>query len=158
MVYGFAECELDDRLYQFRRSGETLKVEPQVFKLLAYLVTHRDRVISREELFEKLWPGQVVSEAALTYCVAKAPKAVQDDGIQQLVIKTQHGHGYRFMAKITEYVNSPPQDRRTISIAEDQVLPVQFVPRTSWSTRRLILIGLLFVFGWITSLFPSQWL
>jgi DNA-binding winged helix-turn-helix (wHTH) protein len=43
MVYGFADFELDDQLYQLRRSGETVKVEPQVFKLLAYLIAHRDR-------------------------------------------------------------------------------------------------------------------
>src|SRR5215510_240879 len=141
MVYRFADFELDDQLYQLRRSGETVKVEPQVFKLLAYLITHRDRVISREELFEKLWPGQVVSEAALTYCVAKARKTVQDDGIQQHIIKTLHGHGYRFIAKITVYVDTPLQENQTISISEDKVLPLQFAPGTYRPTRRLTLIG-----------------
>jgi DNA-binding response OmpR family regulator len=81
MVYAFGEFTLDDQLYQLRRAGEAVKVEPQVFKLLTYLIVHRDRVVSREELFEQLWPGQVVSEAALTYCMAKARKAVHDDGI-----------------------------------------------------------------------------
>jgi DNA-binding winged helix-turn-helix (wHTH) protein len=152
MVYGFADFELDDQLYQLRRSGETVKVEPQVFKLLAYLIVHRNRVISREELFEKLWPGQVVSEAALTYCIAKARKAVQDDGIQQHVINTQHGHGYRFVATITVQVDSSPQNKQSISIAEDRILPVQRVPRTSWSTRRLLFVGLFLVLGWIASL------
>src|SRR5262249_51533164 len=144
--------ELDDQLYQLRWSGETLKVEPQVFKLLAYLIVHRDRVISREELFGNLWPGQVVSEAALTYCIAKARKAVQDDGIQQHIIKTQHSHGYRFIAKVTVYVDSPPQDKQTISIAQDKVSPVHFGPKTYRPTRRMALLGLLLVFGWIASL------
>jgi DNA-binding winged helix-turn-helix (wHTH) protein len=100
MNYTFGDFELDEQVYQLRRSGEALPIEPQVFKLLSYLITHRDRAVSREELFDKLWPGQVVGDAALTYCVAKARKAVQDTGAKQRVIKTVHGHGYRFIAPV----------------------------------------------------------
>lgn len=150
MVYAFGEFELDDQLYQLRRSGQPVKIEPQVFKLLVYLIAHSDRVISREELFEKLWPGQIVSEAALTYCMAKSRKAVQDDGLQQQIIKTQHGHGYRFVAGVTVSVDelSPKKSRP----AADKVLPVQLAPRTYRQGRRLVLISLLFIFGWIASL------
>jgi DNA-binding winged helix-turn-helix (wHTH) protein len=86
MIYTFGECTLDDQLYQLYRAGTVVKVEPKAFDLLAYLIAHRDRAIARDELFEHLWPGQIVSEAALTYSVAKARKAVQDDGITQAII------------------------------------------------------------------------
>ncbi len=150
MVYAFGEFELDDQLYQLRRPGETVKVEPRVFKLLAYLIAHRDRAVSREELFEKLWPGQVGGEAALTYCVAKARKAVLDDGLQQQVIKTQHGHGYRFIAQITMHVDEPFPAK--VAISEDKALPIQLASRTYRQSGRLALVGLLFIFGWLTSL------
>ena len=100
MLYRFADCELDEQLYQLRRCGEVVPLEPQVFRLFAYLLAHRERVVSRDELFEKLWPGQVVGDAALTYCVAKARKAVQDTGTQQRILKTIHGHGYRLIAHV----------------------------------------------------------
>jgi tetratricopeptide (TPR) repeat protein len=75
---------------------------------------------------------------------------VQDDGIQQHIIKTQHGHGYRFIAKITVYVDESSPVKMAIS--EDKVLPLQFAPRTHRQSRRLALVSLLFVFAWITSL------
>jgi DNA-binding winged helix-turn-helix (wHTH) protein len=150
MIYGFGDCELDDQLYQLRRFGENVKVEPQVFLLLTYLIVHRDRVIPREELFEKLWPGQVVTEAALTYCVAKARKAVQDNGTQQRIIKTLHGHGYRFIAQITMRVDEPSPMK--VAISEDKALPIQLASSTYRQSRRLALVSFLLVFGWLTSL------
>ena len=72
MSYVFGDFELDEQTYQLCQSGEIVAIEPQAFNLLAYLIAHRDLAVSREELFDKLWPGQVVGDAALTYCVAKA--------------------------------------------------------------------------------------
>ncbi|HKA52474.1 MAG TPA: winged helix-turn-helix domain-containing protein [Candidatus Binatia bacterium] len=150
MTYVFSEFALDDQLYQLYQAGQPVKIEPQVFKLLAYLIAQRDRVVSREELFEKLWPGQVVSEAALTYCVAKARKAVQDHGTRQRLIKTPHGHGYRFIAQVTVPVDDPSPAK--VVIPEDQGLPIRLASRTDRQGRRLALLGLLFIFGWVTSL------
>jgi DNA-binding winged helix-turn-helix (wHTH) protein len=150
MIYAFGDFTLDDQLYQLRRAGETVKIEPQVFKLLADLIAHRDRVVSREELFEKLWPGQVVGEAALTYCVAKARKAVQDHGAHQHIIKTLHGHGYRFIAQVTVPVDDSSPAK--VAIPEAKAFPIQLASRTYRQSRRLALIGLFFIFAWITSL------
>lgn len=149
MTYVFGEFVLDDQLYQLYQAGQPVKIEPQVFKLLTYLIAHRDRVISREELFEKLWPGQVVSEAALTYCVAKARKAVQDHGAQQHLIKTLHGLGYRFIAQITVPVDEPSPVK--VAISEDKTFPIRLAPTTFRQSQRLTLVVLLFVCGWIMS-------
>jgi len=66
MSYVFGNFELDEQTYQLCQSREIVAIEPQAFKLLAYLIAHRDRAVSREELFDKLWAGQVVGDAALT--------------------------------------------------------------------------------------------
>src|SRR5262249_4427631 len=101
MLYRFHDCELDDSLYQLRRSGRPISIEPKVFDVLAYLLHSRDHVVTKDELLEKLWPGQVVSETALTRCIVAARKAVGDDGTKQEVIETQHGRGYRFVATVS---------------------------------------------------------
>src|SRR5712692_5992660 len=98
----FDDFELDERLGELRQAGQPLEVEPKVFDVLSYLIRHRARVVPRDELLKHLWPGQVVIEAALTRCVAEIRKAVHDDGVQQQVIKTQRGRGYRFVAAVTE--------------------------------------------------------
>lgn len=104
MIYVFGDCELDGRLYELRCAGKVVEFEPKVFDLLAYLLRHRDRVVSKDELIEKVWPKQVISESTLTHCLAVARKAVGDDGVRQQVIKTQHGRGYRFVAMVTERI------------------------------------------------------
>lgn len=101
MRYTFGDYELDEQLYQLRRTGELVEIEPKVFDLLVYLIEHHDRVVSKDELLDKLWPDQVVSETALTQCIMAARKAVGDDGARQHTIKTQHGRGYRFVAPVT---------------------------------------------------------
>src|SRR2546426_12550627 len=102
MLYRFDECELDDRLYQLRRKGERIEIEPKAFDLLVYLFHRREQVVAKDELLDKVWPGKVVSEAALTRCMARAREAVGDDGEKQQIIKTQHGRGYRFVTAVIE--------------------------------------------------------
>ena len=101
MLYAFVDYELDAARCALRRAGETVAVEPKVFKVLAYLLAHRDRVVTKNELLECFWPGTFMSESALTRCLTKARQAVRDDRVNQRVIKTVRGHGYRFVAAVT---------------------------------------------------------
>ena len=100
MIYSFGSIELDLAKVELRDNGEPRPVEPQVFALIAYLAEHRDRMVSREELFEKLWEGKVVSDSALSSRIKSARRAVGDDGRAQAVIKTVHGKGLRFVADV----------------------------------------------------------
>ncbi len=59
-IYRFAGLELDTSRFQVRRAGKVLAVQPQVFDVLHYLVANHDRVVSKEELFAKVWRGRVV--------------------------------------------------------------------------------------------------
>ncbi|MGE0825213.1 MAG: transcriptional regulator, partial [Candidatus Binatia bacterium] len=54
MLHHFATCELDDQLYQLRRDGTPVEIEPKVFDVLAYLLHHRDRLVSKDEILDKL--------------------------------------------------------------------------------------------------------
>jgi DNA-binding winged helix-turn-helix (wHTH) protein/tetratricopeptide (TPR) repeat protein len=108
MVYGFGECELDEELYQLRRRGAVIKVEPKVFDLLVHLVRHRDRVVSKDDLLDAIWPGETVSESVLPHCVATARRAIGDDRVAQRAIQTVHGRGYRFIASVCAREATPP--------------------------------------------------
>lgn len=100
MIVAFGDFELDQRLYQLRRNGEIVKIEPKIFDVLRYLVEHRDRVVTKDELLEKLWPGESVSESVLPRCITAARKAVGDDPAGHKIIQTVHGRGYRFVAAV----------------------------------------------------------
>jgi DNA-binding winged helix-turn-helix (wHTH) protein len=55
MIYVFENFELDTRLYELRQGGEPCRMEPQVFDVLLYLVENRDRVVTKNDLFDHIW-------------------------------------------------------------------------------------------------------
>ncbi|MGH8070813.1 MAG: tetratricopeptide repeat protein [Candidatus Entotheonellia bacterium] len=110
MRYLFGDYALDTRRCELRRTGTLIKLRPKVFDVLTYLIAHRDRVITRQELLEHLWPQQFVGEATLNSCIMEARQAVGDTGQAQRLIQTLHGRGYRFVAAVEEASDSPPTE------------------------------------------------
>lgn len=99
-LYRFSGCELDVAGRELRRDGRAVDIQPRVFELLVYLVRHRDRAVGKDEIQDAVWSGMIVTEASLTRAVMKARRAVGDDSASQAVIRTVHGHGYRFVATL----------------------------------------------------------
>ena len=110
MRYHFGVHTLDLQRFELRRSGEVIPLRRKAFDLLAHLLTHCDRVVSRQELLDALWPDQIVSDGVLDSCLATARRALGDSGRTQRVIKTQHGRGYRFIATVTTAAYVPSDD------------------------------------------------
>jgi pimeloyl-ACP methyl ester carboxylesterase len=100
--YRFGEYVLDTDTLELRAGAAGIDVEPQVFEVLAYLVRHNERVVPKEELLDEVWGDRFVSESALTTRIKQARQAVGDNGRDQVVIKTLHGRGYRFVAALDE--------------------------------------------------------
>ena len=107
MIYRFGPFELDLATVELRARGEILSLEPQVFALLALLVENHDRLVSKDEIIEKVWDGRVVSDAAVASRVKSARQALGDDGQAQRFIRTAHGQGFRFVAEINALRGSP---------------------------------------------------
>ena len=76
MIYRFGSFELDTAKVELRSGGEICSVEPQVFALLALLVDNRERLVSKDEIIEKVWDGRVVSEAAVASRIKSARKVL----------------------------------------------------------------------------------
>jgi pimeloyl-ACP methyl ester carboxylesterase/DNA-binding winged helix-turn-helix (wHTH) protein len=110
-IFDFDRFQLDTALYELRRDGEPVALEPQVFTVLAYLVEHRDRVVTKNELIDHVWPERFISEAALTSRLMAARRAIGDSGQEQRYIRTLHGRGYRFVADV-HVAGVPVEERR----------------------------------------------
>jgi DNA-binding winged helix-turn-helix (wHTH) protein len=102
MRCGFGEYVLDTDRYELHRQGTPVSLAPQAFQLLTYLIEHRDRMVTKEELHEQVWQSKYVVDAALITCIA-AVRQVLEDRKHQL-IKTVHRRGYRFTASIREHL------------------------------------------------------
>lgn len=102
MHYVFEDLALDAKRRELRRSDRILAIEPKAFDLLLYLITHRDRVVSKDDLIEAVWAGRIVSESALTTCINAARVAIGDSGEAQRLIKTLPRRGFRFVGAVRE--------------------------------------------------------
>ena len=91
MIYEFAKFELDIDRMELRNDGAPVAVEPQVFALLRLLIDHRDRMVSKDEIVDKVWNGRFISDAAIASRIKSARQVVGDDGKTQAVIRTVHG-------------------------------------------------------------------
>ncbi len=100
MLYRFGHFELDTTKVELRSGGAPVAAEPQVFALLALLVENRHRLVSKDEIVEKVWDGRVVSDAAIASRIKSARQAIGDDGKAQRCIKTIHRQGFRFVAEV----------------------------------------------------------
>ena len=100
MLYRFGDFELDLERIELRARGERVPLEPQVFNLLALLIDARDRLVTKDEIFEKIWDGRIVTDAALASRVKSARQALGDSGQAQQFIRTVHGRGFRFVADV----------------------------------------------------------
>ena len=112
MRYVFGDYEVDMQRDELRHRGIPCPLESQVFQVLVYLVQHRDRVVSKAELLEYLWPQQYISETTLSQRLRLVRKAVGDSGRRQRVITTVPGRGYRFVATVEEQTEIPPATAR----------------------------------------------
>lgn len=127
MLLTFKNNELDTNLFELRHDGQLCPIEPQVFSLLIYLINHRDRIISRQELLDKLWIGKVVSESTLSSCIKAARQAIGDNGQIQNHIATFNRRGYRFVATVEEikqFKNNNTSQRPPIPLSDRPTLAV----------------------------------
>ena len=98
----FEQYLLDSDRYTLYRDSELCPVEPQVFAVLAALIRHRDRVVTKQELIDMIWNGRIMSDAAISSRIKSARQAIGDDGRQQRLIKTVHGIGFRCVGDVEE--------------------------------------------------------
>jgi DNA-binding winged helix-turn-helix (wHTH) protein/tetratricopeptide (TPR) repeat protein len=108
MRYTFGAYTLDMQRYELCQAGLPVQLQPKVFDLLAYLLQHRDRAVTRQELFDTLWPEHLVSDDALEWIVAAARRAVGDSGRAQRVIQTVRSRGYRWVAPVAVHASVLP--------------------------------------------------
>jgi len=132
MRLAFRDIEIDPDRFELVRAGEPVRLEPQAFEVLAHLIQHRDRVVTRDELMEAIWGTVYVSDAALATRIKEARRALGDDGATQWAIRTIHRRGYRFVVEIDEQDRGRPERSSAIAASATAVLtPPAVATRTA---------------------------
>jgi DNA-binding winged helix-turn-helix (wHTH) protein len=93
----------------FRRYGTPIPIIPRYFDLLVLLLANRHRVVTRQEIFDRVWADVVVSDGALTQAIRTLRRSLGDDPRDPQFIRTVSRHGYQFVgAGVTEESDDGP--------------------------------------------------
>lgn len=125
VLYRFAHCTLNTQLHTLCRAGQSAVLSPKVFEVLCYLMTQRERVVSKQELCDHVWQGLAISDATLESCIRAVRMSVGDSGQAQQIIQTQRGYGYRFVAAVDTLPDASP------SAAAAMASPAEIDPQAS---------------------------
>jgi DNA-binding winged helix-turn-helix (wHTH) protein len=99
-IFRWASFTLDESRFELRHSGVVCPLQSTPFRLLVYLLEQADRVISKAEVMEAVWPDVAVGDAALSTALKEIRQALADDGEQQRCIRTFRGRGYQLAGPV----------------------------------------------------------
>src|SRR5258707_6192712 len=116
MLFTFEDYVLDTDRRELRRGNAVVAVQPQVFDLLEYLISNRERVVTKDDMLAAIWGGRIVSESALTTRINAARTALGDNGEEQRLIRTLPRKGIRFVG-VVRARESP--DRNVVPVTDN---------------------------------------
>jgi len=105
------EWTFDASTHRLKNELEQIKLEPRVAQLLLCLAENEDSVVSRNQLMDKVWPGMVVGDEALTNAINKLRKAFGDNRQNPQIIETIPKVGYRLIAPVRHISPATPEQQ-----------------------------------------------
>jgi len=99
-IFRFDEFTFDCGSRQLLRGGEEQRLSPKAQQLLRMLILKRPKAVSREEIYDVLWPSTFVSETNMAGIVSELRHALGDDARSGQYIRTVHGFGYAFAGEV----------------------------------------------------------
>ena len=125
MIYTFDQFELNLPDVTLTRQGQVITVEPQVFDVLATLVSRNEQLVTKQDLVDAVWGGRFISDSALSSRIKSARAALGDDGKQQRLIRTIHGRGFRFVGEVKiKAANQPNPSKKSLEPDEAPLVAV----------------------------------
>jgi len=100
MQLSFGEFRLDLIECRLWANGQEVLLAPKTLDLLVFLTKHPNRLFSREELVEALWPGVYVDDHALSVQIAELRRVLGDNPKAPRYIETRARRGYRFLLQL----------------------------------------------------------
>jgi DNA-binding winged helix-turn-helix (wHTH) protein len=97
----FADFRLDPANACLWRGTQPVALTPKAFDVLQYLVTHPDRLVTKDTLLDAVWPEIAISDAVVRIAIGELRRALGDTAQAPRFIATIHRRGYRFLAPVT---------------------------------------------------------
>jgi predicted ATPase/DNA-binding winged helix-turn-helix (wHTH) protein len=130
----FGKYRLFPRRRRLFAGEEPVELGSRAFEILVTLVEADGRLVGKEELRKRVWPGAVVEDHNIDVQISALRKALGDD---RNFIRTEAGRGYRFVAEIRRAAGKPVEVTTSVAPA---ALPI-IAPRTNLPTAISLLVG-----------------
>jgi Tol biopolymer transport system component/DNA-binding winged helix-turn-helix (wHTH) protein len=120
----FEDYVIDRPRWTLAWQGEPVALSRKTFDLLLYLIDHRERVVSRDELLQALWPEQFIEEGNLTQHIFLLRKELSRHESGRKIIETISGRGYRFTApvEVEQRTGAPERFEQQIVVSSSDVV------------------------------------
>ena len=125
LVHHFGHCELRIGTRELLVDGQPQALEPLAFDLLVYLLRHRDRAVSKDELLDEVWLGRIVSVGAVARAAMTVRKAIGCSSATGPLILTVHRIGYRFVGEVHETTSTVPATPPAAGPVSVALLPLE---------------------------------
>lgn len=111
-IYLFGEFALAPDQRRLSHHDQTVELQPKAYETLLYLLRHADRVVSKDELLEHVWPGVIVTDNVLARVISLLRRALDDTPKASRYIRAIPRVGYRMVAdvSVTERVASTARE------------------------------------------------
>jgi DNA-binding winged helix-turn-helix (wHTH) protein/Tol biopolymer transport system component len=114
-IYTFGDVRVDLGRMTVFRGASPVPLEPKAFDVLVYLLEHRDRLVTKDELLDAAWAGTFVTPNVLTRAIAQIRKGLGDESHEARYIETVARRGYRFIASAVVERGDPPTASVTVA-------------------------------------------
>jgi len=103
--------------------AEVVRIEPKVADVLQVLAERAGDVVGRSELLDRVWPGVVVGDEALSQSINKLRRALGDTSREATYLQTVPKRGYRLIAAVGTAGAAPAADDSMAAPAAQATLP-----------------------------------
>jgi DNA-binding winged helix-turn-helix (wHTH) protein len=100
VIFRFDNYELHAGSLELRREGQLVSVDALVSRLLAYMVQHAGRLVTKDELVQEVWEGRAIADNAITVSMARLRKVLGRPRDAREFVATVYGRGYRFTCPV----------------------------------------------------------
>src|SRR5499426_374287 len=136
----FADFRLDPDNACLWWGTQPIALTPKAFDVLHYLVTHPDRLVTKDTLLDAVWPETAISDAVVRIAIGELRRALGDTAQAPRFIATVHRRGYRFVAPVVEHTEEVPSSASPVSPAMPQAPPPTILPSREAERRRLTVL------------------
>jgi predicted ATPase/DNA-binding winged helix-turn-helix (wHTH) protein len=113
LQFTLGQVQFDLRTGELCRDGSVVKLTPRAAAVLCALAERAQQLVTKQELFDRVWGCGAVGDDALTSCIQELRGALDDDARRPRYIETRHRRGYRLMVPV---VSAALQSAPTLQI------------------------------------------